>query len=229
MARVPINRLKKTEIAWLANNKCRHSHSYLSHFNCYLEELPSGAPMVKKIGFFDLEFHNLKASIGVLFGYCIKEADSDVIHEDWISRDQGDFKQGQLPDKRVVESCVRDVKKFDMLVTYYGTRCDIPYIRTKALMNDLDFPEYGDIIHLDLYYIVRNKFSLHRNSLDVACETLLGESDKTRVTPKHWMSGLFGDSKALNYIADHCRRDVKLTERLYNKVIPYRKRLDQSA
>ena len=223
----PVARLKKAELIWLSNHKCKHSHSYIEHYGCYLNEMPEGSPLVHRIGFFDLEFHNLKASVGVLFGYCIKDINNDKIYESWVN--SKDYKVGQLPDKRVIKDCVEDLKKFDLIVTYYGTRCDMPYIRTKAMMNGIEFPEYGVLTHLDLFFLVRSKFSLHRNSLDVACETLLGESQKTRVTPKHWMKALFGDQESLDYIADHCRKDVLMTEKLYKKVLPFRKRLDQSA
>ena len=227
MPLAPVARLKKSEIIWLANNRCKHSHHYLEHFSCYLEECPEGFPLDFKIGFFDLEFHNLKASVGVLFGYCIKEYGIDKIYEDWLL--EKDFKKGRLPDYRVIKNCVNDMRKFDVLVSYYGSRCDVPYIRTKALMNDIEFPEYGELVHLDLYYHIRNKFSLHSNSLQIACETLLGTSAKTRIKPAIWMGALFGDIGAITYIADHCREDVKDLERLYNKTIQFKKRLDRSA
>lgn len=224
---VPVNRLKKAEILWLANHRCRHGHSYLSHYSCYLKEMPDGSPLDLKIGFFDIESFNLKANVGVLFGYCIKEYGSPQIHEDWLRGD--DFKTGSIPDSRVVKRCAEDLRKFDVIVTYFGTRFDIPYVRTKCLMNDIDFPEYGEIVHLDLYYMVKSKLSLTRNSLDVACETVLGHSDKTRVEPKLWIKALYGDLKAIEYIAEHCRIDVDLTEKLYDKLIPFRKRIDRSA
>lgn len=223
----PVARLKKAEIVWLANNRCKHSHTYLEHFSCFLTERPEGAPMDFKIGFFDLEFHNLKASVGVMFGYCIKEHGQDVILENWLT--PKDFKKGELPDKRVVQKCIEDMRKFDVLVTYYGTRADFPYIRTKALMHNLDFPEYGELIHMDLYYHIRNKFSLHRNSQEVACETLLGTTEKTRFSPKQWLEALFGSKEAIDMIADHCRKDVRDLERLYDKTIMFKKRIDRSA
>lgn len=227
MAIAPVARLKKSEIVWLSQNRCKHGHYYITHFNCFLEEKPEGSPLDFRIGFFDLEFHNLKASVGVMFGYCIKEHGVDKIYEDWVQ--PKDFKKGRLPDKRVVKRCIEDMKKFDVLVTYFGTRADLPYIRTKAMMNDIKFPEYGEIIHLDLYYHIRNKFSLHRNSQQVACETLLGSTEKTRFEPKIWLEALFGSEGAIDMISDHCRKDVRDLERLYDKTIPFKKRLDRSA
>lgn len=226
MALAPVARLKKAEIVWLANNRCKHSHTYLEHFNCFLTERPDGAPMSFRVGFFDIETKDFKASTGIMFGYCIKDHGGEIL-ESWLT--DKDYKKGKLPDKRVVENCIEDMRKFDVLVTYFGTRMDMPFVRTKALMNGLEFPEYGELIHLDLYYHIRNKFSLHSNRQEVACETLLGSTDKTRFAPKQWLEALFGSREAMDMIADHCRKDVSDLEKLYNKTIMFKKRLDRSA
>lgn len=228
MPYAPVARLKKAEIVWLSNHRCRHGHTYLDHYNCFLNESPKDAPLLNKIGFFDIETHNLKASIGTLFGYCILDDKTDKIYQDWLKPE--DFTLGEEPnEKRVIENMVKDLRRFDVIVTYFGTRFDFPYARTKALMNDIPFPEYGELVHQDLYYMVKSKLSLHRNSLDVACETVLGHSEKTRVTPKDWIKALHGNAQALKYISDHCIIDVDLTKQLYHKIIPFRKRLDRSA
>jgi len=226
MAVAPVARLKKSELVWLSNHTCKHGHNYLNHYNCYLNEMPDDSPLNHRIGFFDIETYGFKASSGILFGYCIKELDSDKIHEAWL--EPSDRKNGIVPDERVSRKMVEDLRKFDLIVTYYGTRMDLPFARTKALMHGIDFPEYGELTHLDLYYLIRNKFSLHRNSLEVACSTLLGKTNKTHFDVKLWNKALFGDQKVMKMIAEHCRYDVIDTEALYKKAIPFRRRLDQS-
>jgi len=222
MAIAPVHRLKKAEIVWLGSHRCRHNHTYLEHYNCYLDENPEHG----NIGFLDIETSNLKANMGVIYSYCIKDGKSDKIYERLITKKEL-FSNDM--DKAVVQNLVDDIRCFDILVTYYGTRFDIPFIRTRAVHHGIEYPAYGENIHIDLYYLIRNKFNLTRNSLKVACEFLLGDSDKTMVEWKHWMKAMQGNKEALDYIIEHNRYDVLDLEKLYDKVIPFRKRLDTSA
>ena len=131
-------------------------------------------------------------------------------------------------DKQVVEQCIKDLLKFDRVVTYYGTGFDLPFVRTRAAVHGLDFPEFGQINHTDLYYIVRNKFQLSSNRLENACRVVLGETQKTRINSNIWLYALQGDKKSLEYIKEHCDYDVIDLEKLFEKVMPFRKISDLS-
>lgn len=226
MPKAPITRLKKSEIVWLHTHRCRHGHNYLEHYSCFLDESPKDSPMNLTMGFLDIETSNLKANMGVIYSYCIKDSASETIYERLITKKEL-FSDDM--DKQVVKSLIKDIQKFDILVTYYGTRFDIPFIRSRAVHHGLDYPSYGENIHIDLYYLIRNKFNLTRNSLKVACQFLLGETDKTIVEYKHWMKAMQGNKEALDYIIEHNRYDVLDLEKLYDKIIPFRKRMDTSA
>jgi uncharacterized protein YprB with RNaseH-like and TPR domain len=222
MARAPVTRMRKKEVDWLGTHKCRHSHTYLEHYSCYLQE----NPLDQKIGFLDIESHNLVANYGFMICYCIKDANGDTIHEDVLTPKEA---RAKSLDKRVVSRCVEDVKKFDKVVTYYGTRFDLPFIRTRAHWHDIHFPEFGELMHFDVYYTVRNKFKLSSNRLTVACEALLGHTSKTRLDPVNAQGAMQGDKKALDYYLEHCRADVLDLEELYNTVIVYKKMTNTSA
>ena len=217
-----MHKIKKSELVWMNNHTCVHGHTYISHYNCYLLENPGNG----RIGYFDIETSNLKANMGIVYSYCIKDSKSDKIYERCITKKEILSKD---IDKPVIKQMIEDLKKFDRIVTYYGTRFDIPFIRTRAMIHDLPFPAYGDMIHTDLYFIVRNKFQLTRNSLAVACAVLLGDSFKTMIDYTYWMRAMQGDEKALGYILEHNRYDVIDTERLYNKVIDFKKYSETSA
>ena len=226
MALIPITRLKKSEIVWLHTHRCRHSHTYLDHYSCFLDESPKESPMQLNMGFLDIETSNLKANMGVIYSYCIKDGESDNVLQRVITKKE--LFSDEM-DKKLVKNLIKDIKKFDILVTYYGTRFDIPFIRSRAVHHGIDYPSYGENIHIDLYYLIRNKFNLTRSSLKVACEFLLGESDKTMVEWKYWMKAMQGNKEALDYITEHNVADVLDLEKLYDKVIPFRRRMDTSA
>lgn len=221
MSLAPVHRLRKDKIIWLQRNRCRHSHSYLSHYECYLRDFPDE----NRIGFLDIEVSNLKANMGVIYSYAIKERGSDKVYGRVITKKELFSKD---MDKKLVRELVADLDKFDKVVTYYGTGFDLPYIRSRAVYHGILFPEYGQLAHDDLYYIIRNKFKLTRNSLKVACEYLLGETDKTVVEWIHWMRAMQGHKKSLDYIWEHNVYDVLDTEKLWERVINFKQPSNRS-
>ena len=219
--RAPVHRMKKTEIVKLSRWRCKHGETGLSHYACWEKANPD----TERLGFIDIESTNLAADFGIILCYCIADADSDTIYHRVITK--SDLKD--CLDKKVVEQCLKDMRKFDRLVGFYSTKFDIPFIRTRAVSLGIeDFPEYGEIIHNDLYYAVRNKFRLSSNRLENACRILLGNTDKTKIESKYWIKALQGDVDSLAYILDHCKKDVTDLKKLYNKLIPYRKITDTS-
>jgi len=218
----PVGRLTKKEIIWLHNHRCRHGHTYLEHYNCYLQENPKGL----KIGFFDIEASNLKADFGIMLCYCIKVLGKRKIYERCITKEE--LQKEKVLDKEVVKQCIEDLRKFDKIISYYGSRFDFPYVRSRALFWGLDFPGYGDLAHKDVYYMVRNKLCISRNRLEQACRHVLGKSRKTHIDPQAWVLALQGHEKSLKYILHHCRRDVRDLEDLYLAINGFVKETDRS-
>jgi uncharacterized protein YprB with RNaseH-like and TPR domain len=214
------NIMNKTEI------RCIHRHTIESHPNCFKRGLIKRSDWWhdKRIGYLDIEASNLDANWGFMLSWCIKPRGEKAIYEDVVSqKDLIDF----TFDKRITESLVEAMKQFDILVTYYGTGFDIPFIRTRALFNKTSFPEFGSIYHWDLYYKVRGKFKLHRNSLEVVTR-FFGIEGKTHLSPEMMMKARYGDSKALKWLLHHNREDVIITEELHNLLWEHSKWIKKS-
>jgi len=212
--------MKKSEILWMAKHRCRHYIPYLQHPNCYVKEVGSK----ERLGFLDIEATNLSADFGIVICYCIADSDSDSILWKIVTKRT----LSTSLDKEVVKKCIEDMRKFDRIITYYGTRMDMPFLRTRAVALGLDFPEYGEINHLDLYFLVKNKFKLSSNRLDNVCRTLFGQTKKTRLTGEYWIKALQEDKVALDYILDHCQKDVLELKKLYYKIISFKRPSDLS-
>lgn len=127
-----------------------------------------------------------------------------------------------------MKALIEDLLKFDKIVTYYGRRFDVPFMRSRALMTNVAFPLFGSLTHVDLYFVLRNRFCLSSNRLENACRTILGKTEKTRIENRFWRGGVRGDEKSLQYILDHNKKDVLDLEKLYNRVIDYSRRVDTS-
>ncbi len=220
MATAPVWRLKKTEIVKMARWRCEHSVSGLEHYNCWLRHNPN----VERCGYLDIESSNLHANWGIVLTYVIKVKGEDTFYQRTITKNE----LSTCLDEKVVKQCITDMGKFDRLYTFYGTKFDIPYLRTRAISLGIEFPEYGTLFHNDVYYMARNKLCLNSNRLDNVCLALFGETTKTRLTPKYWTKALMGDKAPLEYIADHCRQDTVELERVHNALDVFRKQNDTS-
>jgi uncharacterized protein YprB with RNaseH-like and TPR domain len=209
----PFSKLKKQEIVYLSRHYCRHRHTYIDHYNCWLTENPA-----KRLGIFDIETSHLKASIGIMLCYKILIYGTDEILGRTITRKEVLSKD---EDKQLVKECINDLIGCDRIITFFGSRFDLKYIRTKAVMHGLEFPSFGEIMSSDVYYMVRNRFQLHSNRLETSCQVLLGESNKTSFDVKHWRFAAKGDQKSLKYIDEHCTADVSDTAKLYDIVKKY--------
>jgi len=212
-----LNRMKKSEILWLYNHRCRsHGRRYVEHPTCYFKD-KSYPP--EKIGYFDIEAftNNFNAQQGLMLCYCIKEQGNKKIHYAVNTKEE----LLKTSDRKLLIQCVKDLQKFDKIYTYYGTRFDIPWVRTKCLMNDLDFLEFGELLHRDMYYTVRNKLSLKRNTLENADRVVNGVSIKTHYDWFLWLKAVQGNWKALKKILEHCKNDVISLEQIQQAIAPY--------
>jgi len=218
--------MTKADIIRLANRKCEaHHHSYLEHYNCYLKE---NADQIERIGFLDIEATNLDADFGFILSYCIKVAQEDEIYMDVLKPKDLKVAKAGDEDRRIVVQLLEDLNNFDKIVTYYGKRYDIPYIRARAVSMGIPFPNFGTLKHIDLYDTIKHKFKLSSRRLENACRVLLGETDKTRVDGKYWRAASRGDKASLDYIIDHNQKDVVDLEKLYDKTINFQRKNDTS-
>lgn len=213
----PIRRLLKKEIFWLHEHKCKHGHSYLEHYSCYVSEKPDDSPIQEKVGIFDIETTGLKANWSHVLCWCMKEQGTDIIHQDLITSKHARDKN----DNSLIKSAVEEIKKYDRIVTWYGTRFDLPYVRSRAIFYDIDFPSYQELYHTDLYYLARSKLALHSNRLGAVCQFFGIEAKNHPMTPQLWAKAGAGDKEALDTVLEHCQEDVISTDKCYDLLLKY--------
>jgi uncharacterized protein YprB with RNaseH-like and TPR domain len=206
--------------------RCIHRHTIETHPNCFRKGLIKREDWWhdKRIGYFDIEASNLDANWGFVLSWCIKYRDEDKIVSDIISQEEI---YNMTFDKRVMKTLIEELENVDILVTYYGTGFDIPYIRTRALLWDYEFPEFGSIYHWDLYYKVRSKLKLSSNSLGSATK-FFGIEGKTHLSPDWFMKAKYGHKKALKELLHHNEEDVLILQRLHDKLWKHSKWIRKS-
>jgi len=198
--------------------RCIHRHTIETHPNCFRKGLIKRDDWWhnKRIAYLDIEATDLDANWGFMLSWCLKYQNDNKVRRGIITKKEiFNYKF----DKRIIAELLKELENVDILVTYYGTKFDITFIRTRALYYGMDdeFPAYGEMYHWDLYYKVRNKFNLHSNKLAVACE-FLGIKGKTPLTPEMIFLARYGESKALKKILEHNIGDVVILEELHNRL-----------
>lgn len=205
-----LRKLSKDEILKISLKKGFHGRNAFAYPTLLRESLN----ITEKIGFLDIESTNLNASYGRIMSYCIKEMAGDVIKNVVTQKEV----LSDEKDKRIVKDLCDDMKKFDRVVTYYGTGFDIPFIRARALKWGVDFPLHREVKHTDVYYVVKYKLKLARNSLMAACEFFNIPAKEHKINPEIWDHAITGDKKALEWVLQHNTEDVECLETLYNKM-----------
>ena len=229
--------------------RCVHRHSIETHPACFAQgkvnykfkddreyERVLGVPWYQypgyKIGYLDIEVSGgFYADWGTMLTWCLKEKGGKTAH-DIITRKE--MLNGTV-DRRITQSLVDEMQKYKIIVSYYGTGFDLPYVRTKALGWGIDFPGFSykeeangtfmnspEIYHWDMYYTVRNKLKLSRSSLDNACD-YLGIVGKTPISKSVWRKAMYGDKKSLDTVLVHNIADVEILEELHDKLTPFRR------
>ena len=149
--------------------------------------------------------------------YFIKTKGKDEYRSNKITQEE--IRSGEL-DKRLVKDLIEDLQKYKKIYTYYGSRFDVPFIRTRALSWGYEFIPYGLLLHQDLYFLARNKLCLSHRRLANVCD-LLGVDGKTHLDGKLWMLAATGNKEAIEYIYGHNKGDVEILEKAYNKLKIY--------
>ena len=173
----------------------------------------------ERLGVIDIETSNLKADIGWMLSWAIYYPDTGETKWDVIKKKEiSNF----TTDLRISKSMLKELENVDVLVTYYGTGFDIPYMRTRCIMNGLDFPIYGEKRHKDCYYMAKNKVATHRKSLKAISE-MLGIPGKTPVPIAIWRLAMLGHVESLEYVLEHNIADVEVTYKTYNALKKFAK------
>ena len=209
--------MKKDEILWLWKHFCRHGHRYIEHPECLVKEKPDMSPIKEHVGYLDIETTGLNANWDYIISYSILDNDGKLYGR---HLDKVEVLNYKILDKYLMREFAEDIRNFDRIIVYWGKdrRHDLPFLRTRCLKWNDNFPMYKDVFVSDVYDIVKNKLRLHRNRLENVCEFLKIPAKKHRLDSEMWQRAKLGDVKALNYVWIHNNEDVYSLKKVYEKL-----------
>jgi hypothetical protein len=141
-------------------------------------------------------------------------------------------------ERKMLETFIKETERADEIVTHNGNTFDLPWVRTRCLVNHVPMmPEYTSI---DTCKEARQHFNFMSNKLShIAKVCGLGEKLETGGA-KLWKQVLMGETeienrdfwkrlllgnnkRALQKMVSYCKNDVLLLERVWKVMSPYLK------
>jgi len=212
-----LNRLKKEEIIYLYNHRCKHHHRFIEivHPNCLKEFLKNNNMIQERIGFLDIESTGFNADFDYIISYAIYDEQEDKILGRVLTKKE--VLNWKVLDNKLMKEFCRDVRKFDRLVVYWGKdrRHDLPFLRSRAIKAKADFPLYKEILVTDLYDICKGKLRLHGYRLEHVCKFLNIPAKQHPLDGDMWLRAKLGDKPGLNYVWEHNKEDVVSMREVY--------------
>lgn len=120
-------------------------------------------------------------------------------------------------DKKLLQDLSKLFKQADQVIGHFSTKYDDNYFFSRCLLSKQGhlYPEYQDIMHGDTWRMMKSKQKAPRNTLNNFILQTTGKSQKTYVDLNWWQIVKIPNhpqwQKAMNYIVDHCVKDVKMT------------------
>lgn len=120
-------------------------------------------------------------------------------------------------DLKLLQKLAIYMQTCDQICGHYSTKFDNNFFRSRCLLTKQDelIPEYMDVMYGDTWRMMKNTLKAPRNTLHNLILQATGSSQKTHVDLQYWYKVRFKDSpdweKAMNYIVDHCKKDVAMT------------------
>jgi len=173
-----------------------------------------------RVGYFDIESSDLNADKGYMLSWAIKEAGVNNFYGSCLTKNDIIIEKF---DYNLLIKLIDVLNKFDMIVTYYGSRFDIPFLKARIAEHNLEQIPWGTKFQCDLYFVVKSHLKITRKSLDNVTKLYdlqTSKIHKTSVDIKLWRLASIGNAKALQSVYAHNRADVILLEKLHNKLKP---------
>lgn len=132
----------------------------------------------------------------------------------WHGHDQIHFARGDELDRIWTA-----VDTADAIITYNGNKFDLPHLNREFIEHGYEVP--APYASIDLYQTVRRVFKFPSNKLDYVAGKLLGEHKEHHEGHTLWTKCMNGDEDAWDRMQSYNEQDVRITEMLYDKLLPW--------
>jgi uncharacterized protein YprB with RNaseH-like and TPR domain len=168
------------------------------------------------VAYLDIETNTKKADEGIIIAIGLLTDDKPEVM----------FAESFDEERRALEWLKGKLKDCEMLVTWYGSGFDIPFLITRALIHNIDLARLTEIPMLDLCQWSRANLLLTSYSLESVAR-FLDVSGGKGFKEFHGTDilALFklverGDNEARKLIVEHCKEDIVVLKLVHEKLKP---------
>lgn len=166
----------------------------------------------------DIEASGLNADFGLVLCVGFKEVGtgSPIVLNILDYTTDGDLIRAE---KRLLRDVSKRLLDCDVWLTHFGTWFDINFVNTRLLYHRLPVipPSFP---HVDTWKVAKNRLKLRNNRLVTISEFLKTRAEKDAIKPEQWIRAMGGHRASMQYIVNHCRRDVVVLEETYIRLRP---------
>ena len=119
----------------------------------------------------------------------------------------------------MVRAAWEALNEADLVITYNGDRFDIKHLNREFAELGLAPPK--PFKSIDLFKVVKKEFAYSSNKLDNITQRLGLPGKLSHTGFDLWLGCMSGDDKAWNLMERYNRKDVVITERLYDRLRPW--------
>ena len=159
--------------------------------------------------FLDIETTSLNADTGMIVavGVCYENGKTII-----------QFINSHKEEKKIIFNTFSEIAQ-KQVITFNGTRFDIPFLITRGLKYDLIMPEVEII---DLYFWATKYLRLQSRKFHDICTfyEISHEEISGREVNELYIRALSGDKNSKNRIIQHLNQDLSAMRSLYKKIHP---------
>lgn len=161
----------------------------------------------------DLECSSLNADYGIILCAGFKTVGKGRAEILSIS-DYPSYSSRPWDDKQLCIDIAKRLNDADCWLTQFGTFYDVKFLNTRLVYHKLP-PINPAHLHIDLWRTAKNRLKLRNNRLVTVQEFLELPTEKDSVLGPIWIKAVAGHKPSLQYVVNHCRKDVKVLEEAY--------------
>ena len=166
----------------------------------------------------DIEASNLSADFGIILCVGFKEVGKgkpEVLNILDYTKSNNLIKA----EKRLLVDVSERLLDSDAWLGHFACYYDIPFVNTRLLYHRLPIlPANHPLV--DTWRVSKNRLKLRNNRLITISEFFGTEDEKNSIKPEQWLRALGGHRPSMDYIVEHCRRDVMVLEEVYHILQP---------
>ena len=121
--------------------------------------------------------------------------------------------------QEMVNAIYNLLSEADVVVHYNGKKFDMPHLNREFILNGMTPP--APYQQVDLYWTIRKQFNFTSNKLDHVAQELGLGAKFAHAGFDLWIKCMNGDDEAWEEMKTYNVQDVLLTEKLYDRLLPW--------